>query len=256
MNDGTYLVVGDNYGVFALGKPVITISQLDALAKLPLGVLGGRKVLLLGQGVPEDRCRSVVETIQADPVHREFLDVSDLERLSDRADGKQSHKLHDYNTVIGTPIRVDNSLFIMPLLVDERCELMGDHQTGEHVQGMIVVEAFRQAFLAVTEAFFPLPGGDKMYFVINGMNVGFTNFLFPVAAEIHYRIEEKDINHRRGRFRVDVQAIQNGAVCATCDLGFTTYPADVLAAKETSLATDAVMTAMANSQPASSSLAA
>jgi HAD superfamily hydrolase (TIGR01490 family) len=124
----------------------------------------------------------------------------------------------------------------MRLMVDERSELMGDHQTGQHLQGMILIEAMRQSFLAVTEAFHPLPSSNDTYFVINSMEFTFEKFLFPIPAEIHYFSLQADTQKQRARHSAEVRIIQCDQVCATAQLKFAVYPNQVISEKEADLA--------------------
>ncbi|ETS33145.1 A-factor biosynthesis repeat protein [Photorhabdus khanii NC19] len=68
--------------------------------------------------------------------------------------------------MIGVAEKVNKNLFSLPLLIDERCELMADHQTGQHIQGMILIEACRQTFIAVTEEFYMSDKVGQSYYVI------------------------------------------------------------------------------------------
>ncbi|MFW5402828.1 AfsA-related hotdog domain-containing protein, partial [Yersinia sp. 1252 StPb PI] len=88
-----------------------------------------------------------------------------------------THKKEEHNILIGKAQKVDKDIYNLPLMIDERCELMGDHQSGKHLQGMLLVEAFRQTFIAVTEEFYPFLGDIKKYFVINSLNINFYNFV-------------------------------------------------------------------------------
>ena len=167
---------------------------------------------------------------------KDSFEIADLRRILDRANSLISHKRFEHNTLIGTPIRLAEKLFEIPVNIDERCELMGDHQTGQHVQGMILIEAFRQSFLAVTDYFFPLDCAGSSYFVINELNTEFHNFLFPLPAHISYEILEQDANERRARYRIRMEVFQNGERCASSATSFTVYPAELLNCKEAELA--------------------
>jgi len=236
MSERHLFVVGRKFAEFADGKDALTVDQFQALAALPDRLLGDRPILILGQGVREDEVAALLRAGKEDPGLAAKIELSDLERIADRAPSTLSHKHQAHNTVIGTPRRIGPDRFTMPILIDERCELMGDHQTGQHVQGMLLVEAFRQSFLAVTEAFYPIEGAS--YFVINEMVTRFSGFVFPLPAEIDYRVDRRDANERRSRFRVSMSAIQQGADCAGAEIAFTVYPAEVIAAKEAELAAD------------------
>ncbi|MFZ6047786.1 AfsA-related hotdog domain-containing protein [Pseudomonas sp. CR3202] len=230
-----YFLVGDKFKGFAEGKEVLTLNQLQALASLPKELMNICAVLKLGQGVREEDVRSILSKYEEGEDCVPFLELSDLHRVKDRADGNLSHKKLPYNTLIGVPRRLSDEEFMIPLNIDERCELMGDHQTGQHVQGMIVIEAFRQSFLAVTETFFPLQS-EQTYFVINAMNTTFMNFLFPLPADVEYRIVDRRRKGLHARYNVIMSVVQNDVACATADVSFTVYPASRIASKEAELA--------------------
>lgn len=135
----------------------------------------------------------------------------------------------------------------MPLLIDERCELMADHQTGQHIQGMLLVEASRQAFIGVTEEFIYQQESGR-YYVINSMAINFASFLFPLPALVHFEFLEKDINDRRGRFKAQVRVTQHQTLCATMDVSFTVYPSTLIAEKEKSLAEVAMQATIVEQQ--------
>jgi hypothetical protein len=230
-----FFVVGEKFSKFAHGKDVLTVDQLKALAQLPDHLLNTRSVLMLGQGATQDEILSIVHGHEASSEANTRFESSDLLRVMDRAASRVSHKSAAHNTLIGAPRRTSAETFELSFNVDERCELMGDHQSGQHVQGMLLVEAFRQSFLAVTETFFPFGHGER-YFVINSMHVDFQNFMFPLPAHITYRIIETDITERRARYKTTLAAIQNGEQCASAAIEFTVYPAEVIAKKEAELA--------------------
>ena len=235
MKSRSFFGVGDKFQEFAKGKDVLTMNQLKALTRLPHRLLNTHSVLMLGQGAQEDEVFAFVHSVEASPELSPRFELSDLQRVLDRAAPSASHKRIAHNTVIGAPARKSADTFEVPLNLDERCELMGDRQTGQHVQGMLLVEAFRQSFLAVTDTYFPL-GQSKTCFVINTMHVEFLNFLFPLPAHIEYRIVEADVSGRRARYKTTMCAVQNGAQCASAVIGFTVYPAETIAQKEAELA--------------------
>ncbi len=243
MKDRYFFVVGDHFREFADGKDVLTLKQIDALFGLPNHLLDTRNILLLGQGVHQEEVVSLLDRHKGDTDHAERFEI---------ADRNFSHKHVSHNTLIGTPRQVGNNEFEVPLNIDERCELMSDHQTGQHLQGMVLVDAFRQSFLAVTEAYFPIQSWKKTYFVINEMTSGFQSFVFPLPAHIDYRIIDSDVNERRARYKVEMAAVQNGVECATTGVTFTVYEAGVIAAKEAALANMVTQEMIAaHQQPAS-----
>jgi hypothetical protein len=234
MKSRSFFVVGETFHEFAKGKDVLTVNQLKALMRLPGRLLDMHNVLMLGQGAQTDEVLDILNAWEANPEAGRRFEVSDLRRVMDRAPTEASHKHVPHNTLISAPVQTSADSFELELLLDERCELMGDHQTGQHVQGMLLVEAFRQSFLAVTDTFFPF-GEGKTYFVINTMHVEFQNFVFPLAAHIDYRIVSADVTGRRARYKTTMGLMQNGAQCASATMDFTVYPAEVIARKEAEL---------------------
>lgn len=237
MKSRIFFVVGDKFNAFAKGKEVLTIKQLKALLEAPRSFINTHNVLILGQGVQFEDVDAILQSHNADPECKDSFEISDLRRISDRADSQISHKRYGHNTLIGMPTKLTEKKFEIPFNIDERCELMGDHQTGQHVQGMILIEAFRQSFLAVTDRFFPFNCScGQSYFVINELNTEFHNFLFPLPAHITYDILEQDANERRAKYRIVMECIQNGIRCASSAASFTVYPAEAINNKEAELA--------------------
>jgi len=232
----TFIVVGDAFAGFCRDKLALTVSQLEALLKLPPEVIPGRKRLILGQGVNEQECRSILGRLNETPALKARFDASDLEAMAGRAPGSLSHKRKSVNTLISAPRQIAPGHYVLRLMVDERSELMSDHQTGQHVQGIILIEAMRQSFLAVTEAFHPFPGAIDTYFVINSMDIAFEKFVFPIPAEIHYHVLQADTRDQRARHEAEVRVIQCDQVCATAQLKFAVYPNQVISEKEAELA--------------------
>lgn len=237
MSHQNIVVVGDQFHQFANGKNAITLTQFHALASLPECCFGGKMRLTLGQGARQEEVSRILESSTLTGK----VDFTDLQRIAKRAPGTHSHKRLAHNTVIAQPERIGEDLFCCALLVDERCELMGDHQTGQHIQGMILIEAFRQSFLAICEEFYPLEGTNKTYFVINSMETSFSNFVFPLPAEVRVKVTERDVKPHRARLKMEMTVVQCGVDCASCSALFTVYPESTITEKERLLAEEAVL---------------
>ncbi|WP_158240814.1 AfsA-related hotdog domain-containing protein [Telmatospirillum siberiense] len=218
------LVVGDKFREFSSEKAVLTLSQLQGLLDIPAGLALCEPLFLIpGQGLGEKDIESVLARAQTS-AHRDQFDFSLWHSLPKRAERALSHKHRAKNTLISAPRRIDASLFELDFLVDEDCELMDDHQTGQHLQGMLVVEAARQSFLAVTEAFLLPRDGSKSYFVFNSLAAEYKRFMFPVPALMRYRVRERDDSGHNPRFVVDIHFEQAGQEAAKVTCGFTVMP--------------------------------
>jgi hypothetical protein len=240
------VVVGDKFSEFSNGKDVVTISQLELITQIPAHIIDTNSQFIVGQGVRDDYAEKVLDNQHRNRNHNNKLDLTELEKLTATARNAYSHKKINHNTLIGAAEKVEDNLFALPLLIDERCELMADHQTGQHIQGMILVEACRQTFIAVTEEFYLPDSAGKSYYVINDMNIKFENFLFPLPAIVHYELVEQNVNERRARFKADIRVSQHTTLCASMSVSFTVYPAAVIGEKEAALATEMTHTLLQN----------
>ena len=230
----TVFIVGNKFKDFCRNDGVITISQFGDMARtgsfdrLPAG-----SRLVAGQGVREAELQAICDQAQHALAAR-GIDIRPTLRRSIRASRLQTHKHRIQNSIISHPHRVDEHCFEAALLLDERSELMADHQTGQHIQGMILIEAARQLFLAVTEEYFiGHTVHDRYYFVINSVDVKFTGFVFPIEATLRYEILSKDIaNPARMRFDTLISVMQGGACATQISFGFTAFHATKIEAKE------------------------
>ncbi len=242
MKERVILVVGDRFAAFAAGKDAMTQQQLRGLLGLPAGLpmAGPRVVVAPGQGLGDDDVAEVLALAEASAQRGRF-DLSLWKERAPRAPRRLAHKHHPANTLVSEPRRISEDGFVLDLMIDEACEIMADHQTGEHVQGMVLLEAARQAFLAVTEAFFLPQDGTKFYFVINAMSARYERFVFPVDALVRYTIREQDTDSpQRKRFAADIAVEQGGAVAAVFAVAFTVYEDARIAPKEAALAREAL----------------
>lgn len=230
----TVFIVGNKFREFSRNDGVITIGEFDEMARtstfdrLPQGTR-----LVAGQGVREAELHALYDHARCALDARD-IDIGPALRRGARASRLQTHKHRIQNAIISHPTKLDEDHFEALLLLDERSELMADHQTGQHIQGMILIEAARQLFLAVTEEYFIGQAvHDRYYFVINSLEVKFTGFVFPLGATLHYEIVSKDIqNAARMRFDTVVLVMQGGACVTEVAFGFTAFHASKIETKE------------------------
>lgn len=234
----TILVVGDKFAAFGRHPGVMTISELKALVdKGDRAALPPQARLVPGQGVRETDIQALLEASRGFAV-----DVSPLEQHPVRAGRIHTHKHFLHNSIIAAPARVNDALFETALLLDERSELMSDHQTGQHIQGMILIEASRQTLLAVTEEFFiGNDNHDRYYFVLQEVETKFINFVFPVDVKIRYEVLDMDTSSAsRLRFTTKTSFTQGDICCAEVMWKFTAYLASRIEAKENEMAASLV----------------
>jgi hypothetical protein len=222
MNNRILLVVGDKFASYVKNKDAITVSQLRGLLSLPVHMLPGqsRTVLVPGQGMGDECVRQLLQDASGSPNICHF-DFSLWHNLPQRAPSKLSHKSNSRNTLISTPRQLTEDTFELHLMIDENCELMSDHLSGQHIQGMVLIEAARQAMLAVTEQFL-MPDNDIDYaFIFNSLSVTYSHYTFPVSAIIRTRITERSVdNPRRLSFAAETFVVQCGRTVSEFSMSF------------------------------------
>jgi hypothetical protein len=262
LESNVVFVVGDRFAGFAQQPGVMTVSALlDHLANDNGESLCGRHIVP-GQGLSREAMKAVIEQArdcQLSPWFRLWN-----ERVQQaKAERDLSHKHVPHNILISLPRKTDEDHYELEMDIDDRSEIMSDHVTGQHVQGMMIIEACRQAFLAVTEAFFIDESfGENYSFVIDETRTAYHAFLFPVGIRIEYAILEKDIaNPAKLKFSVEMRVVQNGVVAAEVAFKFTALKhhaidkcEKILAAKALRLATDAAIAEIENTATACSLL--
>lgn len=223
-------VVGDKFKEFGQHDQVLTLSGLIDLLQQEHGAKSlVDTTLVAGQGISEADVQRIV-----DAAPHGMIDPDMLLGHPVRAGLHTTHKRAYRNSIISSPRRIDADLYEVDLLVDERSELMSDHQTGQHIQGMILVEAARQMFLAVTETFF-IDDEDhrEYYFVINQMDAKYMAFVFPLGATLHYEIlEKKTSDPERLSFFAKISVLQAKNVVTEVMVRFTAFLAGKIRKKE------------------------
>ncbi len=230
-----YIVVADRFANFTTSSEhVVTETQLIER------IVGeefqtGNVRLLLEHGVDYSNVRRAIDRVDADDRYDIVLGGSDPV-----APRRLAHKANPSNILIGYPRRVDDHRFELDVVFNPDSEFFADHMTGMHIQGMAIMEAARQSFLAVTEEFHLRASGRKYYFVIQSFNTTFVSFLFPLEAKLDYEIRSHASKADRHAFDVAIKIRQGGAVCAEFAITFTAFPEERIAEKEGEKAREAV----------------
>ncbi|MFD9221539.1 AfsA-related hotdog domain-containing protein [Streptomyces sp. NPDC060064] len=227
------MVVADRFTGFVHSDDVRTISGLTA--EINKGVFddGQGEVLLHGgQGVGSFERGYLQQAID----RRKLTDRIRFTGEQVEPEGRDVVHKHSENNVLLANLRhVDGARYTADIRVHGDNELLLDHQTGEHVQGMVIVEAVRQLFVGVFECGYrnrwPL---SDFYIVWNSMNLTFENFLFPLPAEIRCTVNELSVDkpERQLDFALDVELYQSGKLTASGRVGFSGFPSQKIAVLE------------------------
>jgi hypothetical protein len=112
-----------------------------------------------------------------------------------KSTSRLTHKHKEQNVMISEPIFKGKDEYECLLMLDDYCAEMSDHVTGQHIQGMILIEAARQMVIAVTEEFFITDDNKgKLNFVTHRIDTVFNHFIFPLPVTIHFKIIEMKIS--------------------------------------------------------------
>jgi len=239
MTAPTAHVVSDAFSRFATNPGALAFSDaVEALEAMTAGrpvdgCLGDPGVRLRpGQGLNEAEVAALVDRAR-DAGVAERLEGFGPEERPLKAPLRLAHKTRPENILISWPRKLADDLYEADLMLDSDSELMRDHITGQHIQGMVLIEAARQTFLAVTEAYYvPADMRGSHYFVIESMSAHYKGFVFPVDATIRYAVERADLEPGRLSFDVSMTVHQGGQIRAELPTSFTAHDKSALVPKE------------------------
>jgi len=210
------VVVGDRFAQFSENDKVLTFTQAK---KFFLDNKNdGSYQIVIGQGLSKNNIETFLKDIGGDNVDIESAN-SCLPLL--RETTLNTHKENEENVLISESTKLDKKVYQCHLLIDDGCAEMSDHVTGQHIQGMVLLEACRQMVNSVSERYLIKTGYNKS-FVLHAMNSEFLEYLFPVTStmELTLRKYRKGL---RGDFTAEctINVIQNDKICLTTSIKFS-----------------------------------
>ncbi|MGQ3892020.1 AfsA-related hotdog domain-containing protein [Legionella sp. CNM-4043-24] len=190
----------------------------------------------VGQGL-SDRCiNKVIQLLNRPEAKNIFLINSFLMNLS-RGSKLETHKHFDKNIMITSPL-LDNDKYISYLHLDDAAAEMSDHITGQHIQGMVLIESARQMINAVAEKFLiPSHISSLKGFVLNRIESNFKQYVFPVEVKLCLEILNIK-NGLNGDFKADakLKVYQNNIEMCCIEISFSVVDKKILSAIEHSMA--------------------
>ncbi|MDX6361429.1 MAG: hypothetical protein QOC85_432 [Streptomyces sp.] len=141
----------------------------------------------------------------------------------------ETHKTRAENVLIADLRESGDGTYTAALRVNDSNEMILDHGNGDHVSGMVLMEAARQMGLAVAERYFIPAGEPSRRFTIHDWNVQFRRFLVPLHAELVLKMFPP-VRTRSGtlRFQIHCEIVQAGECSAVHEISFSAFPADSL----------------------------
>jgi len=215
------VVVADRFARFARGDRVLTVSGLLDLITAGPGVAGGRWVVHAGQGVDgtdHDRIEAARDRGDAE------VCLADPAAFRQRPERPETvHKVRPENVLLAGVHRRSATHCRADLRIHRDNELILDHHTGEHVQGIVIIEAMRQICLAQFEtAVRPSLAPAAYAGVWQRIDLSFRDFLFPLPATVESLIEESDLGRDSHlKFRATTAVRQQGRAVATAVIEYS-----------------------------------
>ncbi|WJZ02947.1 AfsA-related hotdog domain-containing protein [Corynebacterium freiburgense] len=215
-------VVGDRFEGLARQGGVQTVSQILKVVENYPETLP--ECIVIGQGIGEFDLVALNVAISKNILASKPRVISSDMVLASRS---ASHKHRAQNVLVANLRTPEKFTAIADLRIDNDNELLLDHQTGQHVQGIIAIEAARQMFLASTTCLQLIDSLQNPYFVIESMNTQYLSFLFPLPATLRFVTNEPD-SSRSGSigFAAIVEIEQNGATVSRTEVTYTVFSSD------------------------------
>jgi len=236
MWNNIYIVVGDRFNGFCNDEDSV-LTESSLIEKLFTDPIPDYEVLfLIEQGVRINEIHSAIKLKDPSGLFYKTIKKRDVPRAIKRL----AHKSNPENILVSYPIKVNDTEYEMELILDQCGEMFLDHMTGMHIQGMVLLEAARQSFLAVTELFYLSNEKKDYYFVIKNIDTRFISFVFPLYSYIKYTVCSYTKKDNRHVFEVKAAIIQSGEVCAEFNIGFTAFLEEFISEREKAKAKEAI----------------
>ena len=231
------IVVGEKFTDFARRhENVLTVNEFERFVWS--GELAGVDKIVIGQGVQlDDISRTICIIRQHYPdTMRQIVNLQDLYYQNNRDHQRLVHKRKKANILITSPEKRDEDNYCARLILQDASELLCDHQTGQHIQGMVLIEAARQTIIATTEKFLLAEAGVAMaekYFTLSSLQVAFSCFVFPLPVTIVLNVvSRKSSAHGRFTCECSVGFDQTGTRKAEVGFSFSVYDLNYITRKE------------------------
>lgn len=211
------VVVADRFAHFADGEHVVTLSDLPVLVAAD----GCAWVVHVGQGIERVDWR----TLESVCLHAEAAPVriAEPEALVGSWVAPQTvHKLRPENVLLANVRNPAVGRCAADLRIHRENELIIDHHTGEHVQGMVIVEAMRQICFAQFETGYRPQLPPYAYAgVWKRIDLCFQEFLFALPGTVVSEIATADLSRERNlRFQTRTAVWQNGREVASAEIEY------------------------------------
>ncbi len=227
-------LVGDRFKSQVPDPRIISVTELFGLilwlVRAPRPVTPIH--LWSGQGVTDEQVAQIRQSVASHGL--ESLITLAAQTALPRASALLTHKHLPANILITEPQQVATDSFLAALLIDERCDDIHDHLTGQHIPGMLIIEAARQMVLAVSEKFIvSAQHRGAVSYVTHRQTVDFIDFIFPLDINVVARtstLRRSGAINFQATFSLDF--IQCAKICAHSDFTLSGFDRRVLSVQE------------------------
>ncbi|MEZ0109601.1 hypothetical protein ABH920_003615 [Catenulispora sp. EB89] len=210
------VLVGDRFDHFiAAGLGVGVTAFAEAVGRGAYDDLAEPVQVHLGQGLDEAAVADAGGAVERRGLARRLL--LDPRDLPTPVEARAVHKHDPRNVLLADFEYCGPYTFEASLRLHNDNELLQDHQAGAHLQGMVLIEAARQMFLAVCELGYLRPWPDRKFsFLLTQVDTHFERLAFPLPLRIRltaHRADTQDMN--RMVFDTETRFVQGGREAAT-----------------------------------------
>ncbi len=235
------VVVADRFLGVSADERVHTVSGLAAVLRgrrYRTGDGGGIR-LRLGQGLTEHDIEYLQHVASVHAPHERVEVIGEVHEPTPR---HQVHKYQNSNVLLADLVRESENVFTAALRVHGENELLSDHQTGEHIQGIVLIEAVRQLFLGAFELEYGVRRPQEHYYVVwNGIDLSFRSFVFPLPASLRASLHPTSVGDpAKLEFAIDVEIRQFDRVAAVARVEFAALPHERVSSIERAKAARAI----------------
>lgn len=221
----TIVLVGDRFAPFLAARLGVSPAEFAAsVGKGEYDRISAPVYVQVGQGVDEQALTEAVAAIEA----RELTDRLLLypEDLPVPVQPQSVHKRDARNVLVADFAQTDGDVFEAALRIHNDNELVDDHQSSLHIQGMVLIEAARQMFLGVCELHYMRHLAGRGYaYLLTDVSTKFARPAYPLPVQMRltaHRAETDDAE--RVWFSVETRFLQAGREVAATTVDCAVRP--------------------------------
>jgi hypothetical protein len=218
-------VIGDKFIKCLVAPNVISQTMLEQRVHTQ-HIDCNQYAVIVGQGISLKRLLKLLDFIECNQLQNQYQ--FSLDTLNKKANRSLTHKQCSNNILISEPEQNDEHRFSSFLILDEACSEISDHTHGEHISGMVLIEASRQMTIAVAEKFYLANRTCQLEFVTNSLETQFMQFVFPFEIYLDCTVNSVKGFLNNLKLSLTISIIQNNALCAVVNYVFSVLDAAFL----------------------------